>query len=40
MKSREKFVKGELKKIYNLNIAFIQGWKDDRRFVKIFELLF
>lgn len=45
MKSREKFVTGELEKIYNLlNISFeycpYSRLEDDQRFVKIFELLF
>ena len=44
MKYRVKFVKGELEKIYNLlNVSFeyadFAQVDDDRRFVKIFELL-
>ena len=44
MKHRAKFVKGELEKIYNLlNASFeytdYSQVEDDRRFIKIFELL-
>ena len=44
MKHRAKFVKGELEKIYNLlNARFeytdYSQVEDDRRFIKIFELL-
>ena len=44
MKHRAKFVKGELEKIYNLlNTSFeytdYSQVEDDRRFIKIFELL-
>ena len=44
MKQRAKFVKGELEKIYNLlNASFeytdYSQVEDDRRFIKIFELL-
>ena len=44
MKYRAKFVKGELEKIYNLlNVSFeytdYSQLEDDRRFIKIFELL-
>ena len=46
MKSREKFVKGaKLEKIYNwLNVCYeycpYSRLEDDKRFVKIFKLLF
>ena len=45
MKSREKFVKGELEKIYNLlNVSFeycpYSSSEDEKRFVKIFGLHF
>ena len=44
MKYRAKFVKGELEKIYKLlNVSFeytnYSEVEDDRRFIKIFELL-
>ena len=44
MKQRAKFVKGQLEKIYNLlNASFeytdYSQVEDDRRFIKIFELL-
>ena len=44
MKHRAKFVKGKLEKIYNLlNASFeytdYSQVEDDRRFIKIFELL-
>ena len=42
--TRSNFIKGELEKIYNLlNVSFEYaghaGLEDDRRFIKIFELL-
>lgn len=45
MNSREKFVKGELKKIYNQLIIVYEYCPyvilhDDKRFSKIFEVLF
>ena len=44
MTTRSNFVKDELSKIYNLlNVSFeyagYAGLEDDRRFIKIFELL-
>ena len=44
MKSRAKFLKGELNNIYNLlNVSFeyadYSRLKEDKRFIKIFELL-
>ena len=45
MSLRENFVEGELEKIYNvLNVSYeycpYSMLQDDKRFVKIFELLF
>ena len=44
MTSRSNFIKSEIEKIYNLlNVSFeyadYAGLEDDRRFIKIFELL-
>ena len=44
MTTRSKFIKSELSKIYKLlNVSFeyagYAGLEDDRRFIKIFELL-
>ena len=41
MKSRSKFIKSEIRKIYNLlNVSYEHaGLDDDERFKKIFELL-
>ena len=44
MKSSAKFLKGELEKIYNLlNVSFKYAncarLEDDKRFIKIFEML-